>query len=196
MKIKSGSTSSIASPRRSESSGPERSPSASINSPTLASVEDSMREECRATLCKAITDLSRFRHDYAKAEPFSVHDLPSEEICRHAIAALLDDGPTVFHLISLPEVEILLHRVYRLPGPLDALSLIELCAIAAVGSQFTPSSITKQLQRRLFTTVCVLMETLAISETIYLRLMRVLLCFAMYAIAEKYLSARTFICTC
>jgi hypothetical protein len=101
---------------------------------------------------------------------------------------------TIFHLISLPEVELLLHRVYRVPGTIDTLSLIELCVLTAVGTHFAPATIPRQMQRKVFATVCVLMESLSVNEAIYWRLMRVYLYLTMYSIAEKYLSARLFLC--
>ncbi|KIW02589.1 uncharacterized protein PV09_06039 [Verruconis gallopava] len=172
-KIKSDSASSITSPRRSESSGPDRSPSASIDSPTMLSAETALRDECRSTLTAAFMELSVFRREYVKEQPFSGNDLPSETL--------------------VADVEALLHRMYRIPGAADALSLIELCMLAALGIHFARGSISRDQQHRLFATVCVLMEGLSISEASYARLMRVLLCLTIYAITEKHLSARTFI---
>jgi hypothetical protein len=193
-KIKSGSTSSITSPRRSESSGPERSPSASIDSPTLTSMEYGYHEESRQAIAVAINELSRYSREHADDKPFSAIDLPSETLCRQAIATLLDGGSTIFHLISVHEAESLVHRLYRLPGAADILSLVELCVVTAVGSQFSKSSVSEEMRRRLFATVCYLIEQLTITDALYLRLMRVFLCLAMYSISEKNLSARSFIC--
>jgi len=191
-KMKSGSNSSITSPRRSESSGPERSPSAS-NSPTLSSIDHVYQDECKSSISAALAELSQYRRERPSEQPFSAHDLPPDTLCRHAIASLIEGGSTIFHLVSIHEAETLLHRVYRLPGTADLLSIAELCVITAVGSQFARGSISSDVRKRLFGTVCSLMEQAVALDVQHLRLMRMFACLAMYSITEKSLSARSFI---
>jgi hypothetical protein len=194
-KIKSRSTSSPTNPRRSESAGSGRSPSASIDSPPMTSLDSSYREECKNSIGVAVSELSQYKQQHMTDRPFSPIDLPHEASCRFAIAALLDEGSLIFHLISLHEAKSLLHRIYRLPGPADTLSLIELCVLAAAGSHLSRSQASEDLRKRLVATVCYLMEQMDITEAQYLRLMRVFSSLAMHCISEKMLSAGSFICT-
>lgn len=193
-KIKGSTASGLTSPRRSESSGPDRSPSIdSPSSSTVDRVDNGMRNECKQTLSAAILELSRFNHDFSTDEPYTLWNPPPEAPIRHTITALMEGGGTIFHIIGAPKAEDLINRVYHLSQSPDALSLVELCVIAAVGGHFTQEIMPARLQRRLFVTVCTLMGKLVFTEQSYLRLMRIFLCLTMYSIVEKYLSARSFI---
>jgi hypothetical protein len=71
--------------------------------------------------------------------------------------------------------------------------LAELCAAAAIGGHFDTKHVHKHVVHRLFASACILLDKFEICDTDYLRVMRVLLCFAVYSCLEKHLSARAFI---
>jgi hypothetical protein len=182
-KLKSGS------PRRANSHTDGMN---SLASPSL-SPDHEPQIECQKALGNAMFELRRFKMEYNDVQPYSSHNLPPEEMCKHAIGSLIEGTGSLMHIFSVPAATRIISRAYHSGTKPDNLTVSELCVAAAIGAQLNLGHVPKQVIRKLFASTYMLLDTVDMDEGSYLRVMRILLCLSTYSVVEKHLSARAFI---
>jgi hypothetical protein len=167
----------------------------SLPSPSL-SPDRKPQTECQMALGNAMFELRRFKMEYNDVQPYSSHNLPPENMCKHAIGSLIEGTGSFMHFFSVPAATRIISRAYHSGTKPDNLTVSELCVAAAIGAQLDPTQVPKQVVRKLFASTYMLLDTVDMDEGSYLRVMRILLCLSTYSMVEKHLSARAFISTC
>lgn len=149
--------------------------------------------ECLKSLEDAMSELRRFKLEYNNSQPYGPHNLPPEEICKHAIGALIEGTGSLMHFFSESAATEMISRAYHSGTRPDSLTVSELCVAAAVGAHVDTARVPQEVIRKLFASTCILLDTVVMDEESYLRVMRILLCLSNYSVVEKHLSARAFI---
>jgi hypothetical protein len=154
---------------------------------------DYLRKDSQETLIKAMVDLRRFKMRYNDVATYCSTRLPDETITREAVTAFVRTVECSIFAYTDAQAEALLNHVYQKNGPVDALSLAEVCISAAMGSHYVGRQVPKRCIWEFFASCCVLLDTVPVCEATYLRIMRLFLCLTLYSIVEKHLSACSFI---
>jgi hypothetical protein len=163
-----------------------------LPSPSFA-MDHKSQTECRKALENAMSELRRFKMEYNDVQPYSSHNLPPEDMCKHAIGLLIEGTGSVLHFFGVPAATRIITRAYHSGTKPDNLTVSELCIATAIGSQLNTAHVPKQVIRKLFASTCTLLDTVDMDEGSYLRVMRILLCLSTYSVVEKHLSAGAFI---
>ncbi|TID20826.1 hypothetical protein E6O75_ATG05591 [Venturia nashicola] len=163
-----------------------------LSSPSL-STDYVLQIECRKAFENAMFELRRLKMEYNDMQPYSPHDLPPEEMCKHAIDSLVEGAGPLMHFFSLPAATRVISRAYHSRIPPNNLTVSELCVAAAAGAQLDTGRLPQQVVRKLLASTFMLLDTVDIDERSYLRVMRILLCLSTHSVLRKHLSARTFI---
>lgn len=163
-----------------------------LPSPSL-SMDYKPQMECQKALENAVFELRRFKMEHNDVQPYMPHNLPPEEMCKHAIGSLVEGAGPLMHLFSVSAATKIISRAYHMRTPPDNLTVSELCVAAAVGAQLDTERVPQQVVRKLFASTYILLDTVDMDEGSYLRIMRILLCLSTYSVAEKHLSARAFV---
>lgn len=166
-----------------------------LPSPSL-STDYKSQLECRKALENAMFELRRFKLEFNDVQPYSPHNLPSEEMCKHAIGSLVEGTGSLMHFFSVSAAKMIISRAYHSGKSPDNLAVSELCVAAAVGSQLDKEPVPPHTVRKLFASTHMLLDTVDMDGGSYLRVMRVLLCLSTYSVVEKHLSARAFVSKC
>ena len=193
-KLKTNSSSETV-PRsgRSESDSGEggRPASQSSNGESLERLND----ECQQALFKASAELKRLRYEYSDIQPEDTLAMPPDDLARTAIAAMMEGSSSLLYVFSKEQAEKLFTDVYDASSKPDSLLLTELCIASAVGGHYDPRAISPSLTKRLAATALAFLDSVEAAasddDEHYLRIMRVMCCFAMYALLEKHVSARS-----
>lgn len=122
---------------------------------------------------------------------FSASILPPEHTVRQAAKFFFSDIAGLFFVMSEQDFETLVNAVFAPQDMPDLLALTEVCAIAAVGSQYHPDHIPDELKEAFFRTALQHIDLLL--DTSYMRSMRTLACLGGYGIIEKRRSSRSFL---
>lgn len=133
----------------------------------LDTEEESLRRDCQQTLQKAMSDLRRFKMRYNDVSTFSSCRLPDENVIRQSIFTLLGATESLLFIISPAQAEAMLTRVYKHNLPPDALTLAEVCGIAALGAHYAQIDGVPIPQRtiwELFTSACILLDTVPVCD--------------------------------
>lgn len=163
-----------------------------LPSPSL-STDYKAQMECQKALENAMFELRRFKMEYNDVQPYSPHNLPPEEMCKHAIGFLIEGNGSLMHFFSAPAATRIISRAYHSGTKPDNLTVSELCVAAAIGAQLDTERVPQQVVRKLFASTYMLLDTVDMDEGSYLRVMRILLCLSTYSVVEKHLSARAFV---
>lgn len=113
---------------------------------------------------------------------FTPRDLPPESEVREGAVRFVANVSAIFDIVAPSELETLLNEAYRSSACVDVLSLCEICALASVGSQYSPVKPRLNIEKSLYRTAVVhLRQCLEINKP---RAIRVLVCLACYDIVE------------
>ncbi|KAL2848392.1 hypothetical protein BJY01DRAFT_262691 [Aspergillus pseudoustus] len=115
-------------------------------------------------------------------------NLPTEEMTRHAISSFMRCGSTLFHVMSKQSSEDLIDKIYRERVGVTSSDICQLCALAAVGSQYCTNEIPAFATEIYYLHASSLFENSDGDDLIY---MRVFACLSVYLILLKSTSART-----
>jgi hypothetical protein len=149
-----------------------------------------LHEKCRKALLRAMIELKQLKQDHDGFDPPETEAMPPDDLARAAISALLDGFGPLVYIFSKEQVEELLRVAYDTSSRPDSILLTELCIMSAVGGLFEPGSISAAIVRQLAATALALLEAVILANETYLRIMRILCCFTIYALLQKHLSAR------
>jgi len=150
-----------------------------------------LHDECQRALFKASTELKRLRHEYSDIQPEDTLAMPPDDLARTAIGAMMEGSGSLLYVFSKEQAEKLLADAYDASSKPDSLLLTELCIASAVGGHYNPRAISSSLTKRLAATALAFLESVdATGDEHYLRIMRIMCCFAMHALLEKHVSAR------
>ncbi|KAL3460109.1 hypothetical protein BJX64DRAFT_263707 [Aspergillus heterothallicus] len=114
--------------------------------------------------------------------------LPTEEMTCHAVSAFMLCGSTLFHVMSKERSDDLIDRVYREQPGVTKNDICQLCALAAVGSQYCTTEIPAFAKENYYQQACALLEDLDDDDLVA---MRVFTCLSVYLILLKSTSAKT-----
>lgn len=149
-----------------------------------------LQEECQQALFRAMAELKRLRQEYGDFEPQDTTSMPPDDLARTAIGAMLDGCDSLLYVFSREQAEELVRSAYDPSSNPNALLLTELCILSAVGGHFDSRTIPSALTKRLVATALTFLDSVIVNDESYLRIMRVLCCFAVYSLLEKHLSAK------
>jgi hypothetical protein len=178
-------------PNRSVSCGSDESAN-QLNLP-LDAEDEQLQQDCQEAIRKAMVDLRRFKMKYNDVTTYCNTRLPDETLTRETMTAFVVTMEPALFIYTRPQAEFLLNRVYQKTAPTDALSLAEVCISAAMGCHYVGRRIPKRSIWEYFASACVLLDTVPVCETTYLRIMRLFFTMTLYSIIEKHLSACSFI---
>ncbi|KAJ0419778.1 hypothetical protein BJY00DRAFT_285515 [Aspergillus carlsbadensis] len=131
---------------------------------------------------------SRHPSDEDELVDLGYANLPCENMTRHAVNAFLGCGWALFHVMSQDLADELIQKIYRRDPDVTRSDLCQLCALAAVGSQYCTNEIPAFAKENYYQHAFNLLEEL---ENDHLVQMRVFACLSVYLIMLKSTSART-----
>ncbi|OJJ46568.1 hypothetical protein ASPZODRAFT_1973151 [Penicilliopsis zonata CBS 506.65] len=111
-----------------------------------------------------------------------VSNLPPEQLTRQAIHAFFSCGATLFYITTEEEAAALITEVYH-SDTIDTEDICDMCALAAIGSQYAVTQIPSAMRDLYFRYACALMH--GTMEKDDMRSMRVFICLSMVSIMEK-----------
>jgi hypothetical protein len=114
--------------------------------------------------------------------------LPCEDTTRHAVNAFIGCGWALFHVMSSETSGDLIRKVYQQDPNVTQSDICQLCALAAVGSQYCTNEIPAFAKETYYQHAFVLLDQLEDDDLVQ---MRVFTCLAVYLIMLKSTSART-----
>ncbi|KAJ4535828.1 hypothetical protein HRR86_001966 [Exophiala dermatitidis] len=129
------------------------------------------------------------QHPHASTpQIYTPDNLPPLEMVRLGIAAYYNCCFTLFYLFQEQHIYELVRHMYQSEEPVDTATLCEVCALAAVGSQYDADHVPQPVMEAFYRTASVYMHDCV--EAHYLRGMRMLLCLSIYSFMTKRSSAR------
>lgn len=132
--------------------------------------------------------LPRFTSDDGESKPsgFRLDSLPSEEVTQQAVRAFFSCGATLFYVETEHDAEQLIWDVYH-NAKVDLEHVAEVCALAAIGSQYN-RSVSSHAREAYFHQACAFLEDAVRMDD--LTSMRIFICLSMYSVMEKHHRAR------
>jgi hypothetical protein len=115
-------------------------------------------------------------------------NLPCKDMTRHAVNAFISCGSALFHVMSQESSDDLIQKVYQQDSGVMQSDICQLCALAAVGSQYCTNEIPAFAKETYYQHAFVLLDQLEDDDLVH---MRVFTCLAVYLIMLKSTSART-----
>ncbi|KAL2847130.1 hypothetical protein BJX68DRAFT_240252 [Aspergillus pseudodeflectus] len=115
-------------------------------------------------------------------------NLPCEDMTRHAVNSFKTCGATLFHVMSQETLDDLIQKVYQHDPGVTPSDVCQLCALAAVGSQYCTNEIPASAKEAYYQHAFVLLDQLEDDDVAH---MRVFTCLAVYLVMLKSTSART-----
>jgi hypothetical protein len=115
-------------------------------------------------------------------------NLPCEDMTRHAVNSFKTCGATLFHVMSQETLDVLIQKVYHHDPGVTPSDVCQLCALAAVGSQYCTNEIPASAKEAYYQHAFVLLDQLEDDDLAH---MRVFTCLAVYLVMLKSTSART-----
>ncbi|KAL2794545.1 hypothetical protein BJX66DRAFT_303392 [Aspergillus keveii] len=115
-------------------------------------------------------------------------NLPCEDMTRHAVNAFIGCGSALFHVMSQEASDELLQKVYQQDPDVTQSDICQLCALAAVGSQYCTNEIPAFAKETYYQHAFALLDQLEDDDLVH---MRVFICLAVYLVMLKSTSART-----
>lgn len=145
---------------------------------------------------------SSVRSNHSSISVSSIYiDLPPEEITRHAVSSYFSCGSTLFYVMPQEAWEPLIRRIYDHAADATKGVVCQLCALAAVGSQYSTDQIPDFAKEKYFRLASLLLQEAVEEDTLIS--MRVCVCLAVYLVLVKSTSARTmtgwysfYLCSC
>lgn len=120
---------------------------------------------------------------------FNQIDLPVEGITRRVIAVFFACGGTLFYIMPSEACEDIIRAVYKRRNDVTKMMVCQLCALASVGSQYSPAEIPASAKEQYFQCAFWLLNDPTVQGDP--RVMRVYACLAMYLILLKSTRARS-----
>jgi len=149
-----------------------------------------LQDECQQALSKVSAELKCLRQEYSDIQPEDTTAMPPHDLARTAVSAMIEGSGSLLYVFNKEQAEELLAAAYNPYSKPDSLLLTELCIASAVGGHYDSRAIQPALTKRLAATALTFLDSVDASEEHYLRLMRVMCCFALYSLLEKHISAR------
>lgn len=128
-------------------------------------------------------------------------DLPPEDVTRHAVSSYFYCGSTLFYVMPQEACEPLIKQIYDHAADVTKSVVCQLCALAAVGSQYCTDQLPDFAKENYFQHALLLLQDAIEQDS--LTSMRVSVCLAVYLVLAKNISARTmtggyssYLCSC
>jgi hypothetical protein len=118
-------------------------------------------------------------------------NLPPEHFTRRAVSAFFSCASTLFYIMSEAESEKLIRKVYHNSAGVEKSDICELCAVAAIGSQYDTDEIPDPVKESYFQHASLLLQDTV--EKDIMQSMRVFICLSMFSVMAKSSSARLLI---
>ncbi|KAL3451461.1 hypothetical protein BJX65DRAFT_293445 [Aspergillus insuetus] len=115
-------------------------------------------------------------------------NLPCEDMTRHAVNTFIGCGWALFHVMSQETSDDLIRKVYHQDSDVTQSDICQLCALAAVGSQYCTNEIPAFAKETYYQHAFVLLDQLEDDDLVH---MRVFICLAVYLVMLKSTSAST-----
>lgn len=144
---------------------------------TAASRAEPMRNETPSTVAESLGP--------------ECNNLPPQTLTRLAVSTFYSCGSTLFYVMSQEVCDKLIRRVYEHPGDVNKSETCGLCALAAVGSQYSGGEIPESANKIYFEYATSWLQDTVEEDT--LMGMRASICLSMYLILVKSTSARKMI---
>lgn len=117
--------------------------------------------------------------------------LPLEDVVRNGAGFFFSVIAGLFYIMSPQDFDQLCDKVYRSVAQPETVDVAEICAVAAVGSQYGTQVVPDQVKNSLFRTAIAHIDDLI--ETSSTRGIRSIACLCAYGIIEKRRSTRSLI---
>jgi hypothetical protein len=171
------------------SASPQRT---DMSSPGSSNGTTSLPEECERLVAHGIDEFQRLILNYRETTVFNLEQPPPKEIVRPSILALIENsGPLIYSWGEGSLME-LFERVYSHTA-VDRMPMAELYAASALGSYYSPRQVAPSMVYRLMVTSFTLLGDVDLTRMRPERLLRLLVCLAIYAAQEKHMSCRALI---
>jgi hypothetical protein len=168
---------------------PSPSSESSMSFPSVStSIEASL---CHNALTLACSELVSLRGEILGpgVRPYDEQHLPPESLVRRAMYAFVQGTGSLLYILTIPQADEILDRVYRPQKRVDAMTLSECFVVAAMGAHYDMETFPDPIRRVLYASGAMLFDEKSATLD-YMRGMRLLLSLAFYALLEKHLSSR------
>lgn len=167
----------------------EQREAGTFSEPSTRPSSASGQNDCVYIVNFAIGELSRMLEvEGSDLDLYDAHTLPPQHLVQSGVRAFFGGTDSLLFTYQEPHASTLLERIYTTGEEPDPLALVEVFAMAAIGSYFDTDAVPTVARKSLYHSCGRLLK--GIQEVNDLRYMRLFLSLAFYCIMENYTSAR------